>query len=242
MRIAMWSGPRNLSTAMMYSFGNRPDTAIWDEPFYAAYLAATGIEHPMRAEILAAGEHDPARVTARCLGPAPEGKTVFYQKHMTHHMLPDFSLDWLADVTNIFLIRRPDRVIASYHAKRENPTLSDIGFQQQARIFKALRARGQTPVVIDSDDILAAPELALRRLCAAIGLAFLPAMLHWPQGGHTADGAWAKHWYGAVWRSTGFTQGVSAPPVLTPEGEALCEETLPFYEEMALHKLPIQSQ
>lgn len=123
MRIAMWSGPRNLSTAMMYSFGNRPDTAIWDEPFYAAYLAATGLDHPLRTEILRAGEPDPAIVTTRCLGPIPHDKPVFYQKHMTHHMLPDFPTGWLNDVTNIFLIRRPDRVIASYHAKRENPSI-----------------------------------------------------------------------------------------------------------------------
>jgi len=237
MRIAMWSGPRNLSTAMMYSFGNRPDTAVWDEPFYAAYLKATGISHPLRAEILAAGEPDPARVTTRCLGPIPEGKPVFYQKHMTHHMLPDFPLGWLKDVTNIFLIRRPDRVIASYHAKRENPTLADIGFQQQAEIFQTLRAQGQTPIVIDSDDILQAPDPALRTLCKAINLPFSPAMLHWPKGGHAADGPWAKHWYGSVWRSTGFAQGVSAPPNLTDEGKALCKLAQPFYEQLAPFRL-----
>jgi len=237
MRIAMWSGPRNLSTAMMYSFGSRPDTAVWDEPFYAAYLKATGISHPLRAEILAAGEPDPARVTTRCLGPIPADKPVFYQKHMTHHMLPDFPLGWLEDVTNIFLIRRPDRVIASYHAKRENPTLDDIGFRQQAEIFQALRA--QNPVVIDSDDILRTPEPALRALCHAINLPFSPAMLHWPKGGHVSDGPWAKHWYGSVWRSTGFAKGVSEPPKLTPEGQALAAQALPYYEQLAAAKLKV---
>ncbi len=237
MRIAMWSGPRNLSTAMMYSFGNRPDTAIWDEPFYAAYLETTGLNHPLRAETLKAGETNPARIAARCQGPIPDGKSVFYQKHMTHHMLPGFPLDWLENTTNIFLIRRPDRVIASYHAKRENPVLDDLGFRQQADIFE--RLRGQNPVVIDSDDILKAPEAALRALCKAIGLGFLPAMLHWPQGGHSADGPWASHWYGAVWRSTGFARGVSPPPVLTPEGRALCARAQPYYDRLARFRLPL---
>lgn len=241
MRIAMWSGPRNLSTAMMYAFGNRPDTAVWDEPFYAAYLAATGLDHPMRAEILTAGEADPARVTARCLGPIPEGKPVFYQKHMTHHMLPSFPLDWLQKVTSIFLIRRPDRVIASYHAKRENPTLDDLGFQQQAEIFTRLHSQGQAPIVIDSDDILKSPKPALRALCKAINLPFSPAMLHWPQGGHADDGPWAKHWYGSVHRSTGFAKGISAPPRLTADGQALAAQALPFYEKLAAMKLKVEA-
>ncbi len=239
MRIAMWSGPRNLSTAVMYSFGNRPDTAVWDEPFYAAFLAATGLNHPMRAEILAAGERDPLKVAPRCLGPAPKGKTVFYQKHMTHHMLPGFPLDWLNDVTNIFLIRRPDRVIASYHAKRENPMLDDIGFRQQAEIFGTLRAQGQTPIVIDSDDILQAPEPALRALCKAINLPFSNSMLHWPEGRHASDGPWAKHWYGSVHRSTGFAKGVSKQPQLSDEGKALLAQALPFYEHLSPFRLKL---
>lgn len=237
MRIAMWSGPRNLSTAMMYSFGNRPDTAVWDEPFYAAYLAATGLQHPLRAEILKAGDRDPLRIKARCLGPIPDGKSVFYQKHMTHHMLPEFPLDWLDSFTNIFLIRRPDRVIASYNAKRENPTLDDIGFRQQAEIFNHLRAQGHKPVVVDSDDILEAPTPALRALCQAIGLEFSASMLHWPQGGHPSDGPWAKHWYGSVHRSTGFSKRVSKSPNLSREGAALSTLAHPFYDQLAHHKL-----
>ena len=238
MRIAMWSGPRNLSTAMMYAFGNRPDTAVWDEPFYAAYLAATGLDHPMRAEILKAGDSDPKRIAARCQGPSPGGKSVFYQKHMTHHMLPTFPLDWLENTTSIFLIRRPERVVASYHAKRENPTLDDLGFRQQVQIFTSLRALN--PVVIDSDDILNAPEPALRALCKAINLPFSPAMLHWPKGGHADDGPWAKHWYGAVHRSTGFaTGGAGVTPELTSDGSALAAQARPFYEELAKVKLAI---
>jgi len=236
MRIAMWSGPRNLSTAMMYSFGNRPDCAVWDEPFYAAYLDKTGLDHPMRAETIAAGEPDPKRVAARLAAPAPGAKPVFYQKHMTQHMLEGFPVDWMEGMQHIFLIRQPARVIASYHAKRENPTLGDIGFSQQAKIFDSVYG---TPVVIDSDDILRAPEAALRALCAAIGLDFSPQMLHWPKGGHKNDGAWAPHWYSAVWQSEGFSPKVSAAPTLTPEGDALRKLAQPFYDHLSAHKLAI---
>lgn len=232
MRLIMWSGPRNLSTAMMYSFGNRDDCAVWDEPFYAAYLQATGLNHPMRAEILAAGEPKPARVATRCQEPTPEGKALFYQKHMTHHLLPDTPRGWMQGATHVFLIRDPARVITSYHAKHENPTLDDIGFRQQAEIFESVGG-----VVIDSEDILRAPEVALRALCAAIGLDFSAKMLSWPKGGHKDDGAWAPHWYGSVRHSTGFSAGVSAPPRLTDEGETLRRAALPYYQHLAAQKL-----
>jgi len=235
MRLAMWSGPRNLSTAMMYSFGNRDDCAVWDEPFYAAYLARTGINHPMQAATLAVGESDPARVAARCAGPAPGGKSLFYQKHMTHHMLPDTPRGWMECATHVFLVRDPARVIASYHAKRENPVLEDIGFRQQAEIFETVGGG----VVIDSEDILRAPEVALRTLCAAVGLAFSPKMLRWPKGGHRDDGAWAPHWYGSVWQSEGFSAKVSSPPVLTDAGEALRQKAQPFYDRLSAYKLEI---
>jgi Sulfotransferase domain len=192
----MWSGPRNLSTAMMYSFAARGDCAAWDEPFYAAFLAATGLDHPMTAEILAAGEADPARVAARCAGDVPGGKPFFYQKHMTHHMVPGFPLEFMDACTNVFLIRHPARVIASYLAKRENPTLEDLGFTQQAALFDRVADRtGTAPVVVDSADIRANPAAVLQRLCAAIGLPWTSAMLHWPAGPKPYDGAFAPHWY-----------------------------------------------
>lgn len=238
MRIAMWSGPRNLSTAMMYAFGARDDCAIWDEPYYAAYLAATGMEHPMREDILSEWEQDPDEVSRRCLGPIPDGKSVFYQKHMTQHMMPDFDQSWMADVVNIFLIRDPARVIASYHIKRESPTLEDIGFRQQAEIFQQVTEQtGEVPAVIDSADVLADPEGMLRKLCDRIGLTFQSSMLSWPKGGHKDDGPWASHWYGSVWDSTGFGKASSSPPVI-PEGSMeLLEQTIPFYEMMPEHKL-----
>lgn len=238
MRLAVWSGPRNLSTALMYAFARRPDCVAWDEPFYAAYLKATGIPHPMAAEVIAAGETDPAKVAARCEGPIPQEKTLFYQKHMTAHMIPGFPRGFMRACTNVFLIRHPARVIASYAKKREAPTLADIGFVQQAELFdEVAQATGHAPPVIDSADIRADPRGALTRLCAAVGLAFDPAMLHWPAGPKPYDGAWAPVWYGAVHASTGFEAAEGPLPDLPPEYASLAEEALPYYERLAARRL-----
>ena len=235
-RIAMWSGPRNLSTALMYSFAARGDCAVWDEPFYAAYLSATGLDHPMRAEVIAGGEPDPARVAAACAG-AP-GQPLFYQKHMTHHMLPAFPLAFMEACTNVFLIRHPARVIASYLAKRESPVLEDLGFLQQAALFDRVADRtGQTPIVIDSADIRADPHAALTRLCTALRIPFTERMLSWTSGPRAFDGPWAPHWYGAVHRSTGFEAAEGPLPVLTSAAAALAEAALPSYARLAAHAL-----
>jgi hypothetical protein len=237
MRIAMWSGPRNLSTAMMYSFAQRSDCAVSDEPFYAAYLAATGHDHPMREEILAAHECDPAAVAALCGGPVPGGRAHWYQKQMAHHILPGFPTDWLQAVTNVFLIRHPARVVASYAKKREGPALEDLGFVQLAALFDKVSTEGRRPVVVDSVTIRENPRAALSALCAAIGLEFDPAMLSWPAGGHPQDGVWAPHWYGAVHCSTGFDGAESELPELSDDYGALAEAAMPYYEHLAAHAL-----
>lgn len=237
LRIAMWSGPRNLSTALMYSFAARGDCAVWDEPFYAAYLAATGLDHPMRTEVIAGGEPDPARVAAACAG-AP-GQPLFYQKHMTHHMLPAFPLGFMEACANVFLIRHPARVIASYLAKREAPVLEDLGFLQQADLFDRVADRtGQAPIVIDSADIRANPRAALSGLCAALNIPFTDHMLSWSAGPRPYDGPWAPHWYGAVHRSTGFEAAEGPLPALPPAAETLAEAALPTYQRLARHALP----
>ena len=236
-RIAMWSGPRNLSTALMRSFENRPDTAVWDEPFYAAFLVASGIDHPLRDEVIEAYETDPERIAAACLGPPPEPATVFYQKHMTHHMLAGFPLAWAEGVTNAFLIRRPEAVVASYAAKRERAALDDLGFVRQRELFEAIAARvGAPPPVVDADAIRRTPEATLTRLCAALAIPFDRAMLAWPAGPRRSDGLWAWHWYDAVERSTGFTP---PPPAaeLDDAGRALAEASRPAYEALAAHAL-----
>ena len=237
MRIAMWSGPRNLSTAMMYAFGARRDCAVVDEPFYAAYLAATGLNHPMRDRILASQPQDPDRVIAQITGPVPGKKRHFYQKHMAQHMVAGIDRGLLGQMRNVFLIRHPARVVASYGARRENPTLTDIGFVQQAGLFDLARELGDTPVVIDSHDIRADPETMLTRLCAAIGIGFEPAMLHWPVGGHARDGVWAAHWYGAVHQSTGFGGPEGPLPAMTGPLAQVVEEAMPSYEKLRGEKL-----
>jgi hypothetical protein len=238
MRIAMWSGPRNLSTAMMYSFGARGDCAVSDEPFYAAYLAATGLHHPMREQVLAAGETDPAKVAATCKGPAPGGKPLWYQKHMTLHMIDGFPRDFMHACTNVFLIRHPARVVASYARKREDPTLDDIGFVQQARLFDEVADRlGHAPPVIDSADIRRDPRDKLSALCDALGIPFTDHMLHWPAGGHPDDGVWAPHWYGAVHRSTGFAEAEGPLPNLEGAHARVAEAAMPHYETLRVHAL-----
>lgn len=224
----MWSGPRNLSTAMMYAFGNRADFAAWDEPFYAPYLAATGSEHPMRDAILATHETDPEKVAAQISGSIPAQKPHFYMKHMPHHMVDGFPLDWAKACINVHLIRHPARVIASYAAKREQVTAADIGFQQQAAIYDQLGG-----IVIDSADIRANPEGMLRKLCAAINLPFDPAMLSWPAGPKPHDGVWAAHWYDAVHKSTGFDGAEGPLPQLVGRDAQLLGQSLPHYEALA---------
>jgi len=204
-RIAMWSGPRNISTAMMRSWGNRADTFVVDEPFYAFYLSATGKEHPCADEVIASGETAWPKIIAQLTGPIPNGKRIFFQKQMTHHLLPEVHREWLAGVTNCFLIRDPREVIASYVKKREDPTLPDLGFTQQAEIFDFVRARtNSVPPVVDAKDVLENPERMLRLLCEAVGVEFSDSMLSWPPGLRETDGIWARHWYGEVAKTTSF--------------------------------------
>jgi hypothetical protein len=232
-RIAMWSGPRNLSTAMMYAFASRGDCAVVDEPFYGAYLRATGIDHPMRDQVIASQDVDPELVSKSLLGPKPQGQSLFYQKHMTLHMIPQFDRAFMRGLTNVFLIRHPARVIASYARKREAPTLADIGFVQQAELFDEVSGwLGKPPLVVDSVDIRANPVGALTSLCAALDIPFRQTMLHWPAGPKPFDGVWGPHWYGAVHRSTGFEEPEGPLPTLTGSFADLAELALPYYNRL----------
>ena len=205
LRIAMWSGPRNISTALMRAWENRDDCVVWDEPLYGYYLDATGIQHPGAAEVIAAQGTDAQQIIETCSGEIPQGKKIFYQKHMTLHLLPELDRSWLAALDNCFLIREPEAVVASYSVVRDDPTLADIGFVQQAELFEQVRAMsGQIPLVIDSREFLADPEKMLRSICAKLEVEFVPQMLNWPAGSRDSDGVWGKYWYDSVWQSTGF--------------------------------------
>lgn len=236
LRIAMWSGPRNLSTAMMRSFGARADTVVSDEPYYGAYLQHTGDDHPMAAEVIATMDCDWHSVTAALSGPC--NQPVWYQKHMVHHMVGPVALPDLAGFSHAFLIRAPERVIASYSAKREVVTAEGLGFARQRAWFEREADRlGKAPPVVDSADVLADPAGTLARLCAALGLAFDPAMLHWPAGPRATDGVWASHWYGRVLATTGFEGSEGPLPVLDGAAAGVRDECRPHYEAMAGHKL-----
>ena len=232
MNIAMWSGPRNLSTAMMRSFGSRSDCSVWDEPFYAAYLNATGSEHPMAAKIVTAYETNPGIIAQRCQ--QNSAKPLFYQKHMTHHMIAGFDRQWLKKVTNVFLIRHPYRVVASYAAKRESPELEDLGFIEQNELFKMVADwHGSAPLVVDAFDIRQNPRKVLANMCAALTIEFRPSMLSWPRGPQPEDGNWGEHWYEAVWNSTGFAAPEQRDlPALSGHLKRVADAALPIYTEL----------
>ncbi len=245
LRIAMWSGPRNISTAMMRAWENRADTMVVDEPLYAFYLKATGKPHPMADEVMAEGETDWRKVMAELSRGLPQSGRkgpshiwVFYQKQMTHHLLPEIERARLRALKNCFLIRDPAEVIVSYLKKNEDPSAEDLGFPQQEEIFEFVRGEsGAVPPVIDARDVLQNPERILRLLCEALGLGFDPAMLSWPPGLRDSDGVWAKHWYGEVANSTGFA-AYRAERVEVPQRlrgvEARCRES---YDLLYPHRL-----
>lgn len=235
----MWSGPRNVSTAFMRAWGNRPDTIVVDEPFYAHYLAVTGLEHPGRDEIVAHHECDWRRVVESLLAPLPPGVAILYQKQMSHHLMPDMGREWLASMTHGFLIRDPAPMLASLEEKLGRFDLDATGLPQQVEIFDfVVRTTGQVPPVLDSADLLAAPGPMLRALCAALGVPFSERMLSWPAGPRATDGIWARHWYDRVERSTGFEPAESAAiPRLAgrlAELDAMCR---PLYEQLRAHRL-----
>jgi hypothetical protein len=238
-RIAMWSGPRNISTAMMRSFGSRPDTVVSDEPFYAAYLVATGLNHPMRDEVIASQPNDWRDVVKQLLGPVPDSRPVWYQKHMTHHMHEDFGRDWIAQVRNAFLIRDPREVLASYVQKRSEVTLRDIGIVQQRELFEREADRlGEAPPVVEGAAVLANPGRMLSRLCAALGIAYTDAMLTWPAGRRSTDGVWAPAWYEAVERSTCFASPPRGREVQLPsELERIADEARSHYTVLAEYRI-----
>lgn len=212
--IAMWSGPRNISTAMMRAWENRPDTRVVDEPFYAHYLAHTGIGHPMAAEIIADGEPDWRSVVDTITARPAHG--IFYQKHITTHMMPHIDLGFLAALSHVFLIRDPQAVVASYSRKREMVTAADLGYEPQWRLFDYVRKlQGEVPPVVDSALFLQDPRSQLEALCARLGIEFDAAMLQWPAGERDSDGIWHRHWYDAVKRSTGFNRSADAQSVGT---------------------------
>jgi len=238
-RVAMWSGPRNISTAMLRSWENRSDTFVVDEPLYAHYLDVTGKDHPMAAEVIAAGETDWQGVVTWLTTDAPDGCQVFYQKHMAHQLLDHQSRDWIDELTNCLLIRDPREMITSYIVKNDEPEMSDLGFPQLSEIFERVRERsGRVPPIIDARDVQDNPRRVLGLLCQAVGVEFDEAMLSWPAGRRDSDGAWGPHWYDQVEKSTGFRPYRPKPDSVPEHLEGLLAECRDCYDrlyEVRLH-------
>jgi hypothetical protein len=229
----MWSGPRNISTAMMRSWENRTDAMVVDEPLYAHYLAVTGLNHPGREDVIASGETDWRLVVDQLLGAVPAGVDVFYQKHMAHHLIDDVDHSWIASLSNVLLIRDPREVVASYLRSREQVTSEDIGLPQQVRLYDELSAGGTPPLVIEASDFLSDPAGYLRGLCERIDVPFSDAMMSWPPGPRSTDGVWGRYWYSAVWESTGFSKPQPRTHgVLPAEAEEVATACQPLYERL----------
>ncbi len=240
LRLAVWSGPRNISTAMMRAWENREDTAVVDEPFYAHYLLETQLDHPAAGEVMRRGELDWRKVVATLLGPAPGERAVWYQKHMTHHMLPHIARDFLSQLVNVFLIRDPREVVSSYAKSRPGAKIEarDIGLPQEASLIEHVRrVTGATPIIIDTGDFLHAPEAHLRAWCDRIGVGFSNRMLQWPPGPRDTDGVWAPHWYEAVWKSTGFEPWQERDLQVAPEHAVVVEQAMPHYHALRAQRL-----
>ena len=240
LRIAMWSGPRNISTAMMRAFENRPDTEVWDEPFYGHYLQRTGIRHPGAGEVIADQGTDWEAIARRCLEDPPGGSPVFYQKHMTMHLLPEMGRNWMHGLVNCFLIRRPDQVVASYGRVRPDVTAEDVGFRQQAELYDYVAGTAPTPpLVIDSRDFLMNPGPMLEAMCEQFGIPYLDEMTSWPPGPRDSDGVWGKYWYDSVWKSTSFEPYREKKPDLEPALRKIADAAEPFYQSLYRQRLVV---
>jgi hypothetical protein len=235
----MWSGPRNISTAMMRSWENRSDTEVIDEPFYAFYLNKTRSPHPCFEEVLQSQSDNYEQVVTELTKDVCNSK-VQYQKHMTHHMLTGIDLTWVKDLQHCFLIRDPAQVVNSYTNSRGVCSVEDIGIKRQFELYQDIsQISGQDIPIIDSNDVLKKPECVLKLLCETLGVAFMPAMLNWPQGSRTSDGVWAKHWYKNVDNSSGFAPYLSQHLQLNDEQMSVVNQVQPFYQQLYNKRISI---
>lgn len=235
-RIAMWSGPRNISTTMMRSFSSRPDTHVIDEPLYAHYLSSTGVTHPMQEEILASHPTGWREVVEDLSSGCPA--QIYFQKHMCHHLTQEIDKAWMGSLDHFFLIRDPALMVASYARKMDKVSPEALGLDQELQIFEEVSAlQGRTAPVIDAMDVLQDPEGMLRKLCEALDIPFYSEMLSWPPGRHPQDGVWGEHWYQNIWASTGFVIPKPHDIVLNPDLQSIVEATLPAYDALKQYAL-----
>ena len=236
--IGMWSGPRNISTALMRSFENRSDTAIIDEPFYAFFLNKTGIKHPIYKKVIETYDTSWDDVSNTLTGPIPNNKNIWYQKLMTHHWIENESLNWLKKIHNCFLIRNPKQVIPSYLKIHTDVTPELIGLPQQLHIFNYIMEKtNKIPVVISSEDILKNPKLMLERLCDLLNIPFSKQMLKWPEGPRESDGIWGEYWYENVVKTTSFSKPLHRDVKIPNRFLSLLDECMDYYKKMEHYKI-----
>ena len=237
-RIAMWSGPRNISTALMRSWESRSDTFVIDEPFYAHYLSVTNVDHPGRDEIVQSGETDQSVVSKGLISDIDDSCSIYFQKHMTHHMIPSVGRDWMKDVVNCFLIRNPKDMILSYTKVNSNLSMHLLGLEEQYELFEYVtKINGRVPPVVDSKDILIDPRKTLSLLCEKVGVIFSEEMLSWSKGVRDTDGIWAKYWYDNVINSTGFNIYRQKDDDVPSKYLGLYDECIKIYDELAKYKI-----
>ena len=236
----MWSGPRSISTTLMRSFENRRDTFVTDEPFYAHYLYETGIDHPLRDNIISVGNTDWNSVAYNITGPIPDGKDIWYQKHMAQHNLPGKDMAWIQKVRNIFLIRNPREVILSYTKKYDITSIRQLGYPQQGVLFTMLnKCSSDMPLILDARDVLDNPEGMLKGLCERLKVPFYKEMLSWPAGRRESDGIWGNHWYERVEASTGFQKYAENYDILSSEQEEIYEACMEYYQQLYQHRIKV---
>tara|TARA_X000000368_G_C22894424_1_gene651173 strand:- start:204 stop:914 length:711 start_codon:yes stop_codon:yes gene_type:complete len=229
MIVACWSGPRNISTALMRSWSSRKDTFVTDEPFYAFYLRKTKLKHPMYMEILDHYDSDYDKVSKYLTSKIPMNKKIWYQKHMSHHLLDLKSIDWIKKCKNCFLLRRPEEVISSYTAKNKLSNVEELGYVQQYEIAKFLKRNNHSFIVIDSGELLDNPKISLKHWCNTLKISFDKSMLSWDQGHYPQDGIWWKHWYDNVINTNGFKKFKKKDISIENKYDSIYNESIKYY-------------
>ena len=229
--IAVWSGPRNISTALMRSFENRSDCFVSDEPFYSYFLHETGLKHPLRDEVIKTGLINYNKIIKYITGPIPFSKNIWYQKHMAHHILPGVNMNWIKSMKNCLLIRHPSDVILSYSKKYEISSIQQLGYLQQVDIYEMLYQEiGTPPIIVDAQDLLKEPRKMLIEICKNIRIKFDEKMLSWPLGPRITDGIWGKHWYKQVEVSTGFNPYIKTNGTIPSKYQGLYDKCMKHYD------------
>ena len=229
MIVACWSGPRNISTALMRSWSSRKDTFVTDEPFYAYYLKETKLKHPLYKEIIDKYSSNYDEVVNYLINRIPKDKKIWYQKHMAHHIFSFNNIEWINNCENCILLRHPKEVISSYSKKNKLNSVEELGYPQQYEIIKYLKKINKSYVIIDSSELLKNPEKVLSNWCMKINIKFDKSMLRWEKGNYDSDGIWWKSWYDNVIKTTGFKEYEKKDINIENKYDSIYNESMKYY-------------